>query len=60
VVVKYIGDGGVMTDFLAEVAVISFTLGGIVGAIVALTLSVKKKSAAESAAEEKAQDILHP
>ena len=49
-----------MTDFLVEVAVISFTLGGIIGGIVALTLSVKKKSAAEVGAEQKTQDIIHP
>ena len=49
-----------MTDFLVEVAVISFTLGAIVGGIVALSLSAKKKSIAEAAEEAKTQDILHP
>lgn len=48
-----------MTDFLVEVAVISFTLGGVVGGIVALTLNTQKKSTAQTAAEEKAQDIFH-
>jgi hypothetical protein len=48
-----------MNEFLVEVVVISFTLGGIVGGLVALSLNTKKKSAAEIA-EEKPQDILHP
>ena len=48
-----------MTDFLVEVAVISFTLGGVIGGIVALTLNTQKKSTAQTAAEEKAQDIFH-
>ncbi len=48
-----------MTDFLVEVAVISFTLGGVVGGIVALTLNTQKKSTAQTAEEEKAQDIFH-
>lgn len=49
-----------MADFLMEVAVISFTLGGIIGGIVALSLNARKKSTAETVAEQKAQDILHP
>lgn len=48
-----------MNEFLVEAIVISFTMGGIVGGLVALSLSTKKKSAAE-VADEKPQDILHP
>lgn len=48
-----------MTEFLVEAIVISFTLGGIVGGLVALSLNSKSKSAAETA-EEKPQDILYP
>lgn len=43
-----------MTDFLVEVVVISFTLGGIV----AVNLGTFKKPVAQSSAEEKTQDIL--
>lgn len=49
-----------MTEFFVEMIVISFTLGGIIGSIVALSLSTKKKSVAETIAEEKTQDILRP
>ncbi len=48
-----------MNEFLVEVVVMSFTIGGIVGALVALSLNTKKKSAAETA-EEKPQDVLYP
>ena len=47
-----------MTDFLVEVVVISFTLGGIVGGIVAVNLGTFKKPVAQSSAEEKTQNIL--
>lgn len=49
-----------MTEFFVEMIVISFTLGGIVGSIVALSLSTRKKSIAKMVAEEKTQDILRP
>ena len=49
-----------MTEFFMEMIVISFTLGGVIGGIVALSLSTKKKSIAEVAAEEKMQDIMRP
>lgn len=48
-----------MNEFLVEAVVISFTMGGIVGALVSLSLNARKKSAAEIA-EEKPQDILYP
>lgn len=49
-----------MTDLLIEAVVISFTFGGIVGGVLALSLSARKKEVPETATEEKAQDILHP
>ncbi len=49
-----------MTEFFVEMIVISFTLGGVIGSIVALNLSTKKKNIAEVAAEEKMQNILRP
>ncbi len=48
-----------MTEFLVEAIIISFTLGGIIGGLVALSLNSKKESAAETA-EEKPQDIFYP
>ena len=47
-----------MNEFLVEVVVMSFTIGGIVGALVSLSLNTKKKSATEIA-EEKPRDIFH-
>lgn len=47
-----------MNEFIVEVVVMSFTIGGIVGGLVALSLNTKKKSAVEIA-EEKPQDIFH-
>ena len=47
-----------MNEFLVEAIVISFTMGGIIGALVSLSLNTKKKSAIELA-EEKPGDIFH-
>ena len=47
----------VMFDFLMEVAVVSFTFGGVVGAAVALSFQPKKK-VAEEATKQEAEDVV--
>lgn len=45
-----------MFDFLLEVTVVSFAFGGVVGAVVALSLQPRKKAAEETTKQE-AEDV---